>query len=337
MKYKFIKKKKISILLYQLDNIEEINLLNKLNNTKVIFYLHSSTFDWIYANYTIFKYIYKAYSNSRYIISIVPLENDYLFEKWGLNSILMNNFITYEYNLTIPSDLTSNNILMIGRGNAKKKRFQIAIKSMEYIAQEIPKSQLKIISNLTGINLHINLIKNLNLENYVQFIGYNSNPEILFKNISLNLFPSISEAFPMVLCETKIYGIPSILIGLDYTAISKGGTIIIFDDTDESLAKEIIKIITNYNYKKYLGINARESMRKFNNNLLSKKWIKLILSIYKGNSYYNKLREEDDKMDISFSINILYNQIKLLKMRNEKFINISINNYTNLSYLVNYI
>ena len=249
----------------------------------------------------------------------------------------MNNFITYEYNSTIPSDLTSNNILMIGRGKAKKKRFEIAIKSMEYIAQELPNCKLKIISNLTGIDHHINLIKNLNLENYIELIGYNSNPEILFKNVSLNLFPSLSEAFPMVLCETKIYGIPSILLGLDYIANSKGGTIIIYDDTDESLAKEIIKIITNKNYKKYLGLKARESMRKFKNNLLSNKWIKLVLSIYKGYSYYKKMKEEDDKINISFSINILYNQIKLIKLRNEKFINISLNNYKNFSYLMNYI
>lgn len=208
---------------------------------------------------------------------------------------------------------------------------------MEYIAQELPNCQLKIISNLTGIDHHINLIKNLNLENYIELIGYNSNPEILFKNVSLNLFPSLSEAFPMVLCETKIYGIPNILLGLDYIANSKGATIIIYDDTDESLAKEIIKIITNNNYKKNLGLKARESMRKFKNNLLSNKWIKLVLSIYKGYSYYKKLQEEDDKMNISFSINILYNQIKLIKLRNEKFINITLNNYKNFSYLANYI
>ena len=208
---------------------------------------------------------------------------------------------------------------------------------MEYIAQELPNCQLKIISNLTGIDHHINLIKNLNLENYIELIGYNSNPEILFKNVSLNLFPSLSEAFPMVLCETKIYGIPNILLGLDYIANSKGATIIIYDDTDESLAKEIIKIITNNNYKKNLGLKARESMRKFKNNLLSNKWIILVLSIYKGYSYYKKLQEEDDKMNISFSINILYNQIKLIKLRNEKFINISLNNYKNFSYLANYI
>ena len=107
----------LSLIIYFIERVR----LNKLKNTKVIFYLHSSTFDWFYANYTFFKYIYKAYLNSNYIVSIVSFENDYLFKKWGINSILMNNFITYEYNSTIPSDLRANNILMIGRGKAKKK------------------------------------------------------------------------------------------------------------------------------------------------------------------------------------------------------------------------
>ena len=114
---------------------------------------------------------------------------------------------------------------------------------MEYIIKEIPECELKIISNTTGTDNLQNFINNLNLENNIKFIGYISAPDILFKNASLSFFPSISEAFPMVLLETKIYGIPNILLGLDYISISKGGTIIIYDDSPESLAKQTIYII----------------------------------------------------------------------------------------------
>lgn len=90
-----------------------------------------------------------------------------------------------------------------------------------------------------------NLVDNLNLNNKIQFLGYLSSPEILYKNISLNIFPLISKALPMVLCETKIYGIPSILLGLDYIIVSTGWTAIIYDDSPESLSKEAIKIFNN--------------------------------------------------------------------------------------------
>ena len=190
----YISKYKINILIYQLDYINEIKKINKQKN-KVIFYIHSSSFDWIYSNYTIFKSIYNEYINCKYIISLVPFENDYLFKKWKISSILMNNFITFNYSSIIPSDLSTKNILMLGRGNDKKKRFNIGVQSMEYIIKEINECELKIISNLTGIdNLRI-LVNNLNLKNNIKFVGYSSTPEIFFKNVSLNLFPSITIIF----------------------------------------------------------------------------------------------------------------------------------------------
>ena len=39
-----IKKKKIHIFLYQFPNYNEINILNRLKNNKIIFYQHSSFF-----------------------------------------------------------------------------------------------------------------------------------------------------------------------------------------------------------------------------------------------------------------------------------------------------
>ena len=213
---KLVRKNNIEVLIYQLDYINEIEALNKISNIKTIFYHHSSTFDWLYDNYTFFKIIYERFTKSKYIVSIVPYESDYLFEKWGINSLLMNNFITYDYKYVIQSDLSLKIIIMIGRANSKKKRFIIGILAMEYIIKEIPNCEMKIVSNLTGINNQINLVDNLNLDNNIKFVGYNSITEIFFKNVSLNIFPSISEAFPMVLCEAKIYGIPNVLLGLNY-------------------------------------------------------------------------------------------------------------------------
>lgn len=332
---KEIKKKKIHILIYQLESSEHINLLNNLKNIKIIYYLHTSCFDMIYGNYSAFKSLYKAYINSKYVISIVPFDHYYLFKKWGISSILLDNFITYDYNSIIPSNLSSKNILMMGRGNAKKKRFQIGIQSMEYIIKEISKCVLKILSDFTRINILQNLVYDLNLEKNIQFLGYISSPNILFENINLNIFPSISEAFPMVLSETKIYGIPSILLGLDYITIAKGGTIIIYDDSPESLSKEIIKILKNFNINKKLGEDARINMKKYNNKALISKWVKLILSVYKGDKYYQQLREENKKINKEKLINIINNQIQLLKKRELRFNNIHINEIENFSYLEN--
>ena len=131
----------------------------------------------------------------------------------------MTNFITHEFNYVSPSDLSTKNILLIGRGNDIKKRFHIGIESMEYIRNEISDSELIIISNLTGIEHLPKLVNNLDLSNNIKFNGYSSSPDIYFKNVSLNIFPSISEAFPLVLSEAKIYGVPCTLFNVNIPII----------------------------------------------------------------------------------------------------------------------
>jgi glycosyltransferase involved in cell wall biosynthesis len=249
----------------------------------------------------------------------------------------MNNFITYDYNFVIPSDLSDNSILMLGRANDKKKRFEIGIQAMEYIIEDLPECELKIISNLTNISELKALIKNYNLKNNLKLIEYTSIPEIYFRNSSLHLFPSISEGFGLVLTETKIYGIPNILLGIDYVSASKGGTIIIYDDTSESLAKESIKILKNHEYKKKLGRESRKSMKKFKNKLLLNKWIELILSVNKGNYYYEILKKKNEKLTNLEALKIINNQLKFLRIRVKRFENITQKDFENFTFIENII
>jgi hypothetical protein len=331
-----IVQKKIDILIYQLYNYKEINELNKIKNLKVVLINNSCFLFWIYSNgFYYFKTYYEAYKNSQYTISLVPFENDYLFKKWGINSILIKNFIQYEYYDIVPSDLSSDIILMIGRGDDKFKRFDLGIKAMKFIVNDIPQSEMKLISNLNGLFFLKKLIKDLNIEKNIKFVGYTSNPSIYFKNASIHLFPTVCESFGNVLTETKIFGIPNILVGLDYVAASKGGTAIIYDDSPLSIAKVAIKILKNKKYKKKLGLAARNSMKKFNNILILKRWIKIILSIYNGKEDYEKLRNKDKKITDKEAINLIEKQINLLKYRNQKFMNLTLKDVENLTFMQN--
>lgn len=329
---KLIIKKRLNIFIYQLSYSKEINALNKLKNIKIIVYQHQSFFYWIYSNYSIFKSLYNSYKKSKYIISLIHFENDYIFKKWGIKSILMNNFITYEYNSSIPMDLSSKTILMIGRANDRFKRFDLGIQAMEYIANKIPGVEMKIMTNNTRTEYLNNIIYCLNLEKYIHFFDYSPMPEKNFRNVSLNIITSISESFSLVLSETKVFGIPNILIGLDYLSTANGGSIIIYDDSPECIAKESIKILINDYYRKKIGNEARKSMKKFDNKILLKKWIKLILSIYYNNEYYEKFNK---KITENKAINQLKTQILFLKKRKNILKDITINNIDNFTILEN--
>ena len=75
-------------------------------------------------------------------------------------------------------------------------------------------------------------------------------------------------------------------------------------------------------------------MKALNNDLLSKKWINLILSIYNGDIYYQKLKQKVKISKINLS-KILNNQLTLLKIRKKEFENITINYFENFSFLEN--
>ena len=326
-------KKKINILIYHLYYENEILKMNNLKNVKVIYYLHTCSFYWLYANFNSFKTIYKSYIKSKYVISLIPFENDYLFKKWGINSILMYNFITYEYKNVVPSNLNAPNILLIGRGDNKYKRFELGIFAMEYIINQVPKCELKIISNITGTDDLFFLMNNINLEKSIKFVGYSSIPEKYFTEASIHIFPTISESFGLALAETKLFGIPNILVGLDYVLIAEEGTVIVYDDTPEQIAYESILILKNINYKKNLGKLARKSMKSFNNDLLYKRWDNLILSIFNSDKDYFNMKAIDKKISEKKFVNILKNQINLLKIRDIKFRNITLNNFKNFTYM----
>jgi len=206
---------------------------------------------------------------------------------------------------------------------------------MKHIISEVPQCEMKIISSLNNIYYLLKLTKELNLENLVKFVGYTPNPEIYFKNASVHLFPTLVESFGNVLSETKVHGIPNILVGLDYVTCSHGGTVIIYDDSPLSLANAIIKILKNKRYRKSLGKNARHSMKKFRNYLILKRWVKIIIAIYKGKEYYQKLRDEDKKLPEKESIKLIQNQLNLLKYRKPKFNYITLNNIVNFSFIEN--
>ena len=326
----------IDILIYQFYKYLEINQLNNMNKIKIIVIDHSCFLFWMYCRrYYVFKTVYKAYRHCKYLISLIPFENNYLFKMWGIKSILMNNFVAYDYKAIKPSDLSSKTILMIGRGSDPFKRFELGINAMEHIIKEIPDAEMKIISKTTHIQNLQKLIKRLNLSNNIKFVGYTSDPSSYYKNASLHLFPTLAEAFPNILSETLIYGIPNILTGLDYVSTSKGGTIIIYDDSSITLAKEAIKILRNKRYRKKLGKEARNNMKRFRNDLLLKKWIKIILEIYKGRNIYEIEKNKNIKLSKDESLKIIENQIKLLKLRNTKLKNITINNIENITFMEN--
>ena len=78
-------------------------------------------------------------------------------------------------------------------------------------------------------------------------------------------------------------------------------------------------------------------MKKLNNEFLFYNWVKLILSVYNGDIYYEKFKNKHKKMNEKEALNILKNQIKLMKMRDSRYYNITINELINFTKMEQYL
>ena len=329
---------KIEMFLYQFYSINDMKMLNQIadkNNIRTLIIGHSSFLSWIYnKDFNFFSKLYNFYKQTKYIVSSVAYESDLLHKKWGINSIFMNNIMPYEYNNITPSDLSSKTILMVGKGSNKLKRFDLGIKAMKYIVKEIPDCEMKIISDFEGLEDLKLLTKELNLENNIKFEEYTSSNDIYYKNASLHLLTSVSESDGLILCETKLFGIPNILTGLDYLTCSKNGTVTIYNDNPENIAQEAIKILKDEKYKKNLGKKARESMKQFDNSVIADKWLRLILSVYLDDSYYERIKDEDKELiNKKENMNNLKTQVNLLKMRIDEMKSVTVDDIMNFDYM----
>lgn len=329
---------KIEMLLYQFYSIKDMKMLNiidKKNNVRTLIINHPSYLSWIYnEDYNFCSKLFNYYKQTKFISSYIAYESEYLHKKWGIDSIFMTNIMPYEYNNITPSDLSSKTILMVGTGSKKLKRFDLGIKAMKYIVKEVPDCEMKIITDFEGLDNLKKLSKELKLENNVKFEEYRSSNDIYYNNASIHLITSLSESDGLILCETKLFGIPNILTGLDYLTCSKNGTIILNNDNPENIAQEAIKILKDEEYRKNLGNSARTSMKQFENSEIANKWLRLILCVYLDDSYYERIKNEDKELiNNKKNKNNLLNQINLLKTRVEEFKNVKANDVMNFEFI----
>ena len=61
------------------------------------------------------------------------------------------------------------------------------------------------------------------------------------------------------------------------------------------MAKETIKLLNDFEYRKEMGRIAKESLKMYNNNDTINMWGKLFKALLNGNDEYQKLQEEVEK------------------------------------------
>ncbi|MEO0129929.1 MAG: glycosyltransferase family 4 protein [candidate division WOR-3 bacterium] len=108
-----------------------------------------------------------------------------------------------------------------------------------------------------------NLVKNYNLQNYVQFLGYRNDVYDILNTLNIFVLPSPKEPFGLALLEAMALGIPSIVFadgGGAVDILGDGGIIV---NSVEELARAIERLKEDSELRERLSKNVKERARLF--------------------------------------------------------------------------
>ena len=141
----------------------------------------------------------------------------------------------------------------MGREEDRIKGGYYGIMAMSEIVKEVPDAFLYFISPYPKLPFLKGVIKDLNLTNNIKMISYVSNISHYFLNSSILLCPSKSESFPMVMNEGKAHGLPIVAFNVSYSPSYQKGVILVDMLNYTQMAKEAIKLLKDYDYRKKNG------------------------------------------------------------------------------------
>ena len=304
---------------------------------KVIGVYHGVFISLMYNNSTS---IYRSWKNLEYHDAFIHLSPDdyYFYNSFGFKrNIFIPNLYTFEPSEVPSSNLTNHNIMMLGRLNDKKKGVLYALKAMYYIIKEVPDAQLNLVSSDNRVKEFKNLSIDLNLTNNVNFLPYTEKISDYFLNSSVFFFTSLTEAFPMALNEAKAYGLPCVTFDVSYSVPYQSGVIKVENFDYKGLAREVIKLLKDYDYRIKMGKEAKLSLNSFTNEGTINLWERLFKSLKSGENEFQKLRKEimEKYYNKEIAEKHLEKQIEYLKMYNKFFKCHSLKNLTDMNYLNN--
>jgi glycosyltransferase involved in cell wall biosynthesis len=218
------------------------------------------------------------------------------------------------------------------------KGVKYAVQAMQYIVKEVPDATLYLVSSDSRVQFLKNLTRDLNLTNNIIFSGNTYNLTELFGNCSVHMYTSLSEAFPMALNEGKAHGMPVVGFKVPYSIPYQQGFIGVDIFDVEGLARETIKLLKDYNYRKRKGKEAKKSLKILKNNDTVQLWGRLVDSLLSNDREdYRRFQEEMEKKyyNETRAREHLESQFNILVKHEINLTCHSFDNFTDINYIKN--
>lgn len=208
--------------------------------------------------------------------------NARFYQFCGCKSYLIQNPIPEDLAVnTDVSRLDSKHVLLVGRLSDEKHPMD-TLMIFKRVHDYIPEAVLDIVgSDDAGYASRINdFVKENKLYSSIVLHGRKTQAEVaeFYKNSSCVIFTSEMEGYPMVILESKAYGLPLMMYELPYLALVKDGRGVVTTKQGDinSMANNIIRLLSDDIYRNNLGKEARESFEMFKLYDLEGNWRNII-------------------------------------------------------------
>lgn len=176
---------------------------------------------------------------------------------------------------------TKRKIIYLSRID-KNKGQDILIEAFALIAKQYPEWEVLLYGDFepASYQKHINsLINKHDLGRQVKIMGVTSNPNEAFMNADIGAYTSTFEGFPLGLSEALAIGLPC--IGLSCATginelIKDRENGLLTESNQVDVARKLTELMNNQPLRQKYGQNARESMKKYSEELFFAKWDAMI-------------------------------------------------------------
>lgn len=244
-------------------------------------------------NFIFILFIHKP--NERYVVSkisniiAVSLHVKNVISDMTQSQIcVIQNGIDFEdiHNVQPHKSIEYPSILFVG-GLSKVKGIDTLLNAVPIIRKKILNLCLYIAGSGPEENKLKELVKELNIEENVNFLGYVSEIEkySYYKSADVCVFPSIYEPFGIVLLEAMACGKPVVAsnVGGIPFVVEEGKTGLLFESGNiEDLADKIMTILENEKLREKMGEAGRERAKEFTWDKIAERTVEVYKEILKG-------------------------------------------------------
>jgi GalNAc-alpha-(1->4)-GalNAc-alpha-(1->3)-diNAcBac-PP-undecaprenol alpha-1,4-N-acetyl-D-galactosaminyltransferase len=221
----------------------------------------------------------KLYRFANFLTVLTSFDVDY-YTKHKAKVVVMPNPSTFQIIGQLPKN-KQNIILAVGSlDRYEHKGFDNLLDILPPLVEKFPEWKLQIVGQgEKGLTYLLEKSKQLNLQNFVEFLGFRKDVDNIMKASEIYVLPSRYEGLPMVLIEAMSQGMACIAYNCKTgpsDIISDGYNGLLIENQNKiAMQNGLGELMSKPQLRKCLGENALQSMDRFQIGTIVSKWEKL--------------------------------------------------------------